>query len=133
MTTSGPTPFMSASVIPILGLSVGLRGWVMNFNSKYEYNFTLFFVFKNFVNLTFELTPIQLVRAKKFLGQHFLNDQNIAQRIVESLAPDPNSNVLEIGPGTGVLTKFLVADKGLNLKVIEIDWYSVAHLKKHYP
>jgi 16S rRNA (adenine1518-N6/adenine1519-N6)-dimethyltransferase len=90
-------------------------------------------VFKNFVNLTFELTPIQLVRAKKFLGQHFLNDQNIAQRIVESLAPDPNSNVLEIGPGTGVLTKFLVANKGLNLKVIEIDWDSVAHLKKHYP
>jgi 16S rRNA (adenine1518-N6/adenine1519-N6)-dimethyltransferase len=90
-------------------------------------------VFKNFVNLTFELTPVPLVRAKKFLGQHFLNDQNIAQRIVESLAPDPNSNVLEIGPGTGVLTKFLVADKSLNLKVIEIDWDSVAHLKKHYP
>lgn len=73
-----------------------------------------------------------MVRAKKFLGQHFLNDQNIAQRIVESLAPDPNSNVLEIGPGTGVLTRFLIEKKDINLKVIEIDWDSVAHLKKRY-
>lgn len=74
-----------------------------------------------------------MVRAKKFLGQHFLNDQNIAQRIVESLAADPQSNVLEIGPGTGVLTRFLIEKKEINLKVIEIDWDSVAHLKKRYP
>ncbi len=74
-----------------------------------------------------------MVRAKKFLGQHFLNDQNIAQRIVESLAPDPHSNVLEIGPGTGVLTRFLIEKRDINLTVIEIDWDSVAHLKKRYP
>jgi 16S rRNA (adenine1518-N6/adenine1519-N6)-dimethyltransferase len=72
------------------------------------------------------------VRPKKFLGQHFLNDQSIAQRIVESLAVRAEDPVLEIGPGTGVLTKFLI-EKGQNLRVIEIDRDSVAFLKKHYP
>lgn len=74
-----------------------------------------------------------MVRAKKFLGQHFLNDQGIAQQIVDSLLQEDHTNVLEIGPGTGVLTKFLVQHKAINLKVIEIDWDSVAHLHKHYP
>jgi 16S rRNA (adenine1518-N6/adenine1519-N6)-dimethyltransferase len=74
-----------------------------------------------------------VVRAKKFLGQHFLNDQGIAKQIVDSLVRGDNKNVLEIGPGTGVLTKFLIQDKSISLKVIEIDWDSVAHLKKHYP
>ena len=74
-----------------------------------------------------------MVRAKKFLGQHFLNDQNIAKRIVDSLAVDKRPNVLEIGPGTGVLTRFLIERKDVNLKVIEIDWDSVAYLKQHYP
>ncbi len=73
------------------------------------------------------------VRAKKFLGQHFLNDQGIAKQIVDSLVKADQQNVLEIGPGTGVLTKFLIQDKTINLKVIEIDWDSVAHLKKHFP
>jgi 16S rRNA (adenine1518-N6/adenine1519-N6)-dimethyltransferase len=90
-------------------------------------------VFKNFVELTFELTLVQLVRPKKFLGQHFLNDQNIARQIVESLTVSTDSNVLEIGPGTGVLTRYLIKKENINLKVIEIDWDSVAHLKKHYP
>jgi 16S rRNA (adenine1518-N6/adenine1519-N6)-dimethyltransferase len=74
-----------------------------------------------------------VVRPKKFLGQHFLNDQGIAGRIVDSLLKNGNGNVLEIGPGTGVLTKFLVQDETLNFKVVEIDWDSVAHLKKQYP
>ncbi|HEY3430730.1 MAG TPA: 16S rRNA (adenine(1518)-N(6)/adenine(1519)-N(6))-dimethyltransferase RsmA [Cyclobacteriaceae bacterium] len=74
-----------------------------------------------------------MVRPKKFLGQHFLHDQLIAERIVESFTIRDASNVLEIGPGTGVLTRFLVAKKNIDLKVIEIDWDSVAHLKKHYP
>jgi 16S rRNA (adenine1518-N6/adenine1519-N6)-dimethyltransferase len=74
-----------------------------------------------------------MVRPKKFLGQHFLHDQHIAERIVESLEVKDASNVLEIGPGTGVLTRFLVARKNINLQVVEIDWDSVAHLKKHYP
>ena len=67
------------------------------------------------------------VRAKKSLGQHFLTDQGIAQNIVGALR---GTDVLEVGPGMGVLTKYLL-DK--NLKVIEIDKESVAYLKKHYP
>ncbi len=74
-----------------------------------------------------------MVRAKKFLGQHFLKDQGIARQIVESLVKGGNQHVLEIGPGTGVLTKFLIQDQTIDLKVIEIDWDSVAHLKKHHP
>lgn len=73
------------------------------------------------------------VRPKKFLGQHFLNDQGIAKRIVDGLVKNGTPNVLEIGPGMGVLTKFLVQDETIKLKVIEIDWDSVAHLKKHFP
>lgn len=73
------------------------------------------------------------VRPKKFLGQHFLNDQGIAKRIVEGLTKRKTPHVLEIGPGMGVLTKFLVQDETIHLKVIEIDWDSVAHLKKHFP
>lgn len=73
-----------------------------------------------------------MVRPKKFLGQHFLNDPHIAERIVESLVVKDSSNVLEIGPGTGVLTRLLVEKKNINLQVVEIDWDSVAHLKKQY-
>jgi 16S rRNA (adenine1518-N6/adenine1519-N6)-dimethyltransferase len=74
------------------------------------------------------------VRPKKSLGQHFLHDQNIAQRIVASLKPEKDQQaVLEIGPGMGVLTKYLFEQKGIDLKVIEIDRDSVAYLKKNYP
>lgn len=74
-----------------------------------------------------------MVRPKKFLGQHFLHDQSIANQIVDALTAQVNSNVLEIGPGTGVLTRILLTRENINLKVIEIDWDSVAHLRKHYP
>lgn len=73
-----------------------------------------------------------MVRPKKFLGQHFLTDQRIAQRIVDSLLVDGKDAVLEIGPGTGVLTQYLLK-KDLDLKVAEIDRDSVAHLKEHFP
>jgi 16S rRNA (adenine1518-N6/adenine1519-N6)-dimethyltransferase len=74
------------------------------------------------------------VRAKKFLGQHFLKDQNIARKIVESLTTQGDKKcVLEIGPGMGVLTQYLIARENLDLKVIEIDRDSVAYLKVHYP
>ena len=69
------------------------------------------------------------VRAKKYLGQHFLKDKNIARKIA-GLIPTGISNVLEIGPGTGVLTNFL-KDKKVNLKVIEIDSESVDYLIKN--
>ena len=74
------------------------------------------------------------VRPKKFLGQHFLHDQSIAMRIVGSLEVTKEKNkVLEIGPGMGMLTKFLMELDNINLKVIEIDRDSVAYLKIHYP
>lgn len=72
------------------------------------------------------------VRAKKFLGQHFLTDEKIAQRIVDSLSPDAN-HVLEIGPGMGVLTKYLITRANTDFHVVEIDRESVAWLHEKYP
>ena len=72
------------------------------------------------------------VRAKKFLGQHFLTDEKIAERIVESLSTD-TPHVLEIGPGMGVLTKYLIKKEELDFHVVEIDRESVAYLHDHYP
>ena len=72
------------------------------------------------------------VRAKKSLGQHFLRDQNIARKIVEAFQASTNK-ALEIGPGMGVLTQYLVTREQLELKVVEIDRDSVAYLKTHYP
>ena len=74
------------------------------------------------------------VRAKKSLGQHFLHDQAAAQKIVDGLKLDQSklTPVLEIGPGMGVLTKYLIEKKEADLKVVEIDWDSVAYLKKNY-
>jgi len=74
------------------------------------------------------------VRAKKGLGQHFLKDENIAKKIVNSLSSEINPlNVLEIGPGMGILTKYLLSVINIDLKVIEIDKDSVSYLKIHYP
>jgi len=74
------------------------------------------------------------VTPKKRLGQHFLKDENIAKKIVSSLTlTDDTSNVLEIGPGTGVLTKYLLNEKKINLKVIEVDTESLDYLEKQYP
>lgn len=72
-----------------------------------------------------------MVRPKKSLGQHFLTDQNIARKIVDSLTIE--GPVLEIGPGTGVLTNYLCEAKNRDLTLIEIDRDSVAFLKKKYP
>jgi 16S rRNA (adenine1518-N6/adenine1519-N6)-dimethyltransferase len=73
------------------------------------------------------------VKAKKYLGQHFLRDTDVARRIVESLPLDRSPHVLEIGPGTGVLTQFLLQIPGIRLKAIEIDTESVNYLRFHYP
>ena len=70
------------------------------------------------------------VKPKKYLGQHFLNDENIAKKVVDSLSLCNYLNVLEIGPGTGVLTKYLIK-KNINLKLVEIDNESVEFLKTH--
>lgn len=74
---------------------------------------------------------MQFVKPKKQLGQHFLKDENIALDIVNSLS-DKN-NILEIGPGTGVLTKYLMTNEIQNFKVIELDSESVSFLQSAYP
>jgi 16S rRNA (adenine1518-N6/adenine1519-N6)-dimethyltransferase len=71
------------------------------------------------------------VRAKKFLGQHFLKDENIARKIVDSLSPGI-SNVLEVGPGTGVLTKYLIEKNFSSFKAIELDRESAAYLRTNF-
>ena len=71
------------------------------------------------------------VRAKKHLGQHFLNDETIAENIANTLSFEGYNNVLEIGPGMGVLTKYLLQKKTTTY-VIEIDTESVEYLKSHY-
>lgn len=77
---------------------------------------------------------IHPVKAKKHLGQHFLNDDGIARQIAESLTQHKGyTRLLEIGPGTGVLTKHLIEDKRFDLYLSEIDTESVAHLKTTYP
>jgi 16S rRNA (adenine1518-N6/adenine1519-N6)-dimethyltransferase len=74
------------------------------------------------------------VRAKKHLGQHFLRDENIARKIAESLKhTDRYNKVLEVGPGMGVLTKYLLANENYEPWVVEIDRESVAYLEENYP
>ena len=74
------------------------------------------------------------VKAKKHLGQHFLADTNIARKIVESLQlPGGVTEVLEIGPGMGVLTGTLLQNPNYRTSVVEIDRDSVAYLQKHFP
>ncbi len=72
------------------------------------------------------------VKPKKFLGQHFLTDQNIAQDIADTVDAMPELPVLEVGPGMGVMTQFLLK-KPRPLKVVEIDFESVAYLRRNYP
>ena len=72
------------------------------------------------------------VKAKKHLGQHFLTDENIAKQIADTLTLNGYETVLEIGPGMGVLTKYLL-EKELDTYVIEIDTESVDYLNSHYP
>jgi 16S rRNA (adenine1518-N6/adenine1519-N6)-dimethyltransferase len=72
-----------------------------------------------------------MVKPKKHLGQHFLADKNIALKIVESLS-EANKQVLEIGPGTGVLTQFLRSRSNIDFKVVEVDTESVEYLRVLY-
>lgn len=74
----------------------------------------------------------QQVKAKKHLGQHFLTDETIAEKIGDTLSYSGYANVLEIGPGMGVLTKYLL-QKDISTHVIEIDTESVAYLQTNYP
>nr|WP_067057939.1 16S rRNA (adenine(1518)-N(6)/adenine(1519)-N(6))-dimethyltransferase RsmA [Mucilaginibacter sp. L294] len=75
-----------------------------------------------------------LVRAKKHLGQHFLTDKNIASKIVDSLRPEGRyKQVLEVGPGMGILSDFLLQKPDYETFLIDIDTESYTFLKKKYP
>jgi len=76
-------------------------------------------------------TKLMSVRAKKHLGQHFLKDELIAEKIANSLEQKGYEQVLEIGPGMGVLTKYLLK-KPFVTHVVEIDRESIAYLQAHY-
>ena len=72
------------------------------------------------------------VKAKKNFGQHFLKDENIANRVADTLNDFPTLPVMEVGGGTGMLTKFLLK-REVDLKVVEIDNESIVYLKEHFP
>ncbi|KIO46012.1 MULTISPECIES: 16S rRNA (adenine(1518)-N(6)/adenine(1519)-N(6))-dimethyltransferase RsmA [Sanguibacteroides] len=73
-----------------------------------------------------------IVKAKKYLGQHFLKDQNIARKITDSLLP-LTTNVLEIGPGMGVLTQYLLKNNRFSVLAIDIDQESISYLHEAFP
>lgn len=75
---------------------------------------------------------MSIVRPKKFLGQHFLVNKSVAERVAALANESGCNNLLEVGPGMGVLTKFLVSDS-FRLKVIELDRESVKYLRTFYP
>ncbi len=75
---------------------------------------------------------MEKVKAKKHLGQHFLKDEEVAEKIANTLVGSGYNDVLEIGPGMGVLTKYLLK-KEKNVNVIEIDTESVEYLETNYP
>lgn len=72
------------------------------------------------------------VKPKKFLGQHFLTDLHVARRIADTVDACPDIPVLEVGPGMGVLTQYIL-EKGREFKVVEIDFDSVPYLREHFP
>ncbi len=73
------------------------------------------------------------VRAKKALGQHFLTDQSIARGIVDALSVSEVRDTLEIGPGMGILSQYLLKREDIDLKLVELDGESVVYLREHFP
>lgn len=74
-----------------------------------------------------------MFKIKKSLGQHFLKDDTIILKIVEALKEDLFTNLLEVGPGGGALTKHLIKIPGVNFKAVELDDEKIAYLAKTYP
>jgi len=70
---------------------------------------------------------------KKSLGQHFLKDENIIQKIIDALQQQSFTNLLEVGPGAGALTKHLISLPGINFKAVELDEEKVEYLFQKYP
>lgn len=83
-------------------------------------------------NKTFSNTQQGEVRAKKYLGQHFLKDEAIAEKIGNTLTFVGYKNVLEIGPGMGVLTKYLI-EKNVEVIAMDLDKESIVYLEENYP
>ena len=73
------------------------------------------------------------IKAKKSLGQHFLNDKGIAAQIVSSLKADGIRHLIEVGPGMGALTPFLLQEARFDTRFVEVDADAAAYLKAHYP
>ncbi len=90
-----------------------------------------FFIYKTFATFANEMS-LYSVRPKKSLGQHFLNDMSVASRIADTVDCCPGLPVLEVGPGTGALTEFLLR-KRRDTRVVEIDRESIAYLREHFP
>ncbi|CCX78148.1 ribosomal RNA small subunit methyltransferase A [Parabacteroides johnsonii CAG:246] len=101
-------------------------------------NYLLYFCTSAKISIIFKyehITPkkwMRLVKPKKALGQHFLKDLQIAERIADTLSDYKQLPVLEIGPGMGVLTQFLLK-KGHDLTVVELDMESVDYLEQNFP
>ncbi len=74
-----------------------------------------------------------MYKLKKSLGQHFLKDEQVIKKIVDTVLQYPFKNLLEVGPGGGALTKYLIKIPGINFKAIELDEEKVAFLLKTYP
>lgn len=75
---------------------------------------------------------MRLVKPKKFLGQHFLKDLKVAKDIADTVDACPDLPILEVGPGMGVLTQYLLPKNRL-VKVVELDFESVAYLREEFP
>jgi 16S rRNA (adenine1518-N6/adenine1519-N6)-dimethyltransferase len=73
------------------------------------------------------------VKPKKSLGQHFLTDKNIAKKIVDSLSHQGYDHVIEVGPGTGILTGFLLEKENIDVTFVEIDREAIEYLEKRFP
>lgn len=79
------------------------------------------------------VTFAEMYTLKKSLGQHFLKDENICRKIISSLQQHPFTQLLEVGPGGGALTKYLLDIKNVDFKAVELDEEKVIYLEKTYP
>jgi 16S rRNA (adenine1518-N6/adenine1519-N6)-dimethyltransferase len=78
-------------------------------------------------------TFVAMYTLKKSLGQHFLRDENICKKIVEALQQHSFTQLLEVGPGGGALTKYLIQLPGISFKAVELDQEKVDYLLNTYP
>ena len=110
------------------------RVWLHKDSSEWSFA-VLFSLSKNTIillTLKFHLIRFTMVRPKKHLGQHFLTDVSIAGRIVDALPARPGDTVVEIGPGTGILTGLLM-EKDIRLIAVEVDSEAARHIREKWP